>query len=113
MVCALHAVNCSCSVYVKSQTVLSGLEWKPTLTSSSPAGASPGGASAVPFGPVLPGRTGNKRTSWGRFLKVWGGQEPGWRCFRGFGPRGLSSRFRRGFGLCCLCLDFFFQVEMV
>ena len=79
MVCALHAVNCSCSVYVKSQTVLSGLEWKPTLTSSSPAGASPGGASAVPFGPVLPGRTGNKRTSWGRFLKVWGGQEPGWR----------------------------------
>ena len=41
------------------------------------------------------------------------GQEPGWRCFRGFGPRGLSSRFRRGFGLCCLCLDFFFQVEMV
>lgn len=44
-----------------------------------PRRGQPRGASAVPFGPVLPGRTGNKRTSWGRFLKVWGGQEPGWR----------------------------------
>lgn len=58
MVCALCAVNCSCSVYVKSQTVLSGLEWKPTLAPSSPP--RPAGASAVPFGLVLPGCTGNR-----------------------------------------------------
>lgn len=38
-----------------------------------PRRGQPRGASAVPFGSVLPSCTGNKRTSWGRFLKVWGG----------------------------------------